>query len=113
MKICRFTYVSPPVTVVTTHTLLKLQRSRNDQQYALTCTTPLLYVLAPTCFCSSLGSILDPSELVVLQDQWVVYHTIWRYVTRVPDCRGSVCCASQLSWTSTFTEPRQSGTRVT
>jgi hypothetical protein len=40
--------------------------SRNDQQYALICTTPLFYILAPTCFGSSLpssGSFLDPSGL--------------------------------------------------
>jgi hypothetical protein len=40
--------------------------SRNDQQYALICTTPLFYKLAPTCFGSSLpssGSFLDHAEL--------------------------------------------------
>jgi hypothetical protein len=34
------------------------------------------YKLAPTCFCSSLsssGSFLDPSELLELQMEWVVY----------------------------------------
>jgi hypothetical protein len=37
------------------------------QQYALIYTTPLFYMLAPTCFGSSLPSsesILDPSELL-------------------------------------------------
>jgi hypothetical protein len=40
--------------------------SRNNQHYALICTTPLFYILTPTCFGSSLpssGSFLDPSEL--------------------------------------------------
>jgi hypothetical protein len=38
--------------------------SRNDQQYALNCTIPLVNILAPTCFGSGLpssGSFLDPS----------------------------------------------------
>jgi hypothetical protein len=41
--------------------------SRNNQHYALICTTPLFYILAATCFSSSLPSsrsFLDPSELV-------------------------------------------------
>jgi hypothetical protein len=75
---------------------------RNDHQYALVCTTPLLYeyVLAPACFGSSLpssGGFLDLSELLEIQIEWVVYHIMCCYVTCVPDCRGSVCCASQLS----------------
>jgi hypothetical protein len=72
---------------------------RNDQQYALIFTTPLFYVLAPTCFGSSLpssGNYLDPSELPEIQIEWAVYHIMCGYVTCVPDCRGSVCCASQL-----------------
>src|SRR5215510_2939430 len=75
--------------------------SRNDQQYALICTTPLFYTLAPTCFGSSLpssGSILDPSELLEIQIEWVVYHITCGYVACVLDCCGSVCCASQLRW---------------
>jgi hypothetical protein len=75
----------------------------NDQQYALICTTHLFYALAPTCFSSSLpspGRILDPSELLEIQIEWVEYHIICGYVTGVPDCHGSV-------------EPRQSGTQVT
>jgi hypothetical protein len=50
---------------------------RNNQHYALICTTPLFYVLAPTCFGSSLpssGSIVDPSELLEIQIEWAVYH---------------------------------------
>jgi hypothetical protein len=42
----------------------------NNQHYALICTTPLFYILAPTCFGSSLpssGSFLDPSELLEIQ----------------------------------------------
>jgi hypothetical protein len=47
-----------------------IRRSRNNQHYALICTYPLLYILAPTCFGSSLpslGSFLDPSELLEIQ----------------------------------------------
>jgi hypothetical protein len=46
------------------------KHSRNNQHYALICTTPLFYILAPTCFGSSLtssGSFLDPSELFEIQ----------------------------------------------
>jgi hypothetical protein len=48
---------------------------------ALICTTPLFYVLAATCFGSSLpssGSFLDPSELLEIQIEWAVY---LKYVT--------------------------------
>jgi hypothetical protein len=75
-------------------------RSRNNQHYALICTTPLFYILAPTCFDSSLpssGNFLDPSELLEIQIEWVIYHIMCGYVACVPECRGSVCCASQLS----------------
>jgi hypothetical protein len=41
--------------------------------------------------------LLDPAELFELQMEWVVYHILCGYVACVPDCRGSVCCASQLS----------------
>jgi hypothetical protein len=47
------------------------RRSRNNQHYALICTSPLFYILAPTCFGSSLpssGSFLDPSVLLEIQD---------------------------------------------
>jgi hypothetical protein len=77
-----------------------IRRISNDQQYAVICTTPLFHVLAPTYFGSSLpssGSFLDPSELPETQIEWVVYHIMCCYVTNVPDCRGFVCCASQLS----------------
>jgi hypothetical protein len=59
----------------------------------LSCTTYLFYVLDPTCFGSSLPSsesFLDPSELLEIQIEWVVYHIICGYVTCVPECRGSV-----------------------
>jgi hypothetical protein len=62
--------------------------------------TPLFYVLAPTCFGSSLpssGSFLDPSELLEIQIEWVVYHIMCGNVACVPDCRGVVRCTSQLS----------------
>jgi hypothetical protein len=61
-------------------------------------TTPVSYVLAPTCFGSSLpssGSLLDPPELLEIQIGRVVYHIMCGYVTCVSDCRGSVCCVSQ------------------
>jgi hypothetical protein len=103
-----------------------IRRIRKEQQYALICTTPLFYVLAPTCFGSSLsssGSFLDPSELLEIQIERVLYHIMCGYVTCVPDCRGTVCCASQLSayayyaqavsWEAQQTVPRQSGTQVT
>jgi hypothetical protein len=53
-----------------------IRRVRNDQQYAMFCNSPLFYVLAPRCFGSSLpssGSFLDPSELLEIQIEWVVY----------------------------------------
>jgi hypothetical protein len=77
-----------------------IARSRNNRPYALIYTTPLFYILAPTCFGSSLPSsknFLDPSELLEKQIEWVVYHIMCGYVACVPDCRGSVCCASHLS----------------
>jgi hypothetical protein len=77
-----------------------IRRSGNTQHYALIFTTPLFYILAPTCFGSSLpsfGSFLDPSELLEIQIDWVVYYIMCDYVACVPDYRGSVCCASQRS----------------
>jgi hypothetical protein len=67
--------------------------SRNNQQYALICTTPLFYILAPTCFGSSLpssGSFLDPSDLLEIQIEWEIYHIVCGYVACVPECRGSI-----------------------
>jgi hypothetical protein len=51
------------------------------KKYALIFTTPLFYILAPTCFGSSLpssGSFLDPFELPEIQIEWVVY---LKYIT--------------------------------
>jgi hypothetical protein len=56
------------------------RRSRNDQHYALICAIPLFYILAPTYFGRSLpssGSFLGPPELLEIQIELVVYHTIW------------------------------------
>jgi hypothetical protein len=66
-----------------------MRRIRKNQQYALICTIPLFYVLAPTCFGSSLpssGRVLDPSELHEIHIEWVAYHIMCGYVTSVPDC---------------------------
>jgi hypothetical protein len=62
--------------------------SRNNQHYALICTTSLFYILALTCFGSSLpslGSFLDPSELLEIQIEWMVYHIMCGYVTCVSE----------------------------
>jgi hypothetical protein len=48
----------------------------------------------------SSGSFLDPSELLEIQIEWVVYHIMCGYVACVPDCRGSDCCVSQLGTTT-------------
>jgi hypothetical protein len=43
----------------------------------------LFYILASTCFGSSLpssGSCLDPSELLEIQIRWVLYHIMCGYV---------------------------------
>jgi hypothetical protein len=53
------------------------------------CTTPLFYILATTCFGSSLpslGSLLDPPEVLEIQIGWAVYHIKWGYVTCVLQC---------------------------
>jgi hypothetical protein len=53
-----------------------IRRSSNNQHYALNCTTPLFYILAPTCFGSSLpssGRVLDPSQVLELHIEEVVY----------------------------------------
>jgi hypothetical protein len=56
------------------------------------CTNPIFYLLSPKCFGSSLpssGNFLDPSELLEIQIEWVVYHIMCGYVACVPDCPGS------------------------
>jgi hypothetical protein len=107
-----WTYSNPTVNSASMWTTLRIEIIRqllcfrNDQQYALICTTPLFYVLAPTCFGSSLpssGSFLDPSELLEINIEWVVYHKMCGYVACVPDCCGVVHCASQLSAYETTT----------
>jgi hypothetical protein len=68
--------------------LLEIQMELVDKQYALIYTTPLYYVLAPTCFGSSLPSsrsFLDRSELLEIQIEWWY---IIQYTVTLP-----VCCS--------------------
>jgi hypothetical protein len=110
-----FNYVVPSLMFIP----CIFRRIRNDQQYALICNIPLFYVLAPTCFGSSMptsGSFLDPSELLEIQIEWVVCHIMCGYVACVPDCCCVVRCASQLSalsWDAQRTTQQQSGTQAT
>jgi hypothetical protein len=63
------------------------RRSRNAQHYALVFTATLFYILVHTCFGSSLPSsrsFLDPSELLEIQIQWVVYHIMCGYALAYP-----------------------------
>jgi hypothetical protein len=86
------------------HTVHIKRIRRKNQQYALIVPSCIyLYVLAPTCFGSSLpssGSLLDPPELLEKHNRGLVYHITCGYVACVPDCRGSVCCVSQLCFSS-------------
>jgi hypothetical protein len=53
-----------------------IHSSRNNLHYALICTTRLLYILAPTCFGSSLpssGSFLEPSFNLFYSTQDVIH----------------------------------------
>jgi hypothetical protein len=57
-----------------------IRRSRNNQQNAQICTTALLYVLATTCFGSSLpssGSFWIRLSYVKIQIDMVVYDIMW------------------------------------
>jgi hypothetical protein len=50
------------------------QTHQKRPKICIDCTTPLFYVLAPTCFGSSLpssGSLLDPPDLLEIQIGWV------------------------------------------
>ena len=94
-----------------------IRRSRNNQHYAQICTTPLFYILTPTCFGSSLplsGGFLDPSELLEIQIEWVVYHIMCGYVACVLKCCGSVfyivaptCFGSSLPSSGSFLDPSE------
>jgi hypothetical protein len=70
-----------------------IKRSRNTQPYALICTTPLFYILAPTCFDSNLpssgNSWIRLSNFKYVQIEQVVYHIMCGYVACVPRYRGS------------------------
>jgi hypothetical protein len=61
---------------------------RKNQQYALIVPLLYYYVLAPTCFGTSLpssGSLLDPPELLENTNWGLVYHITCGYVACVPD----------------------------
>jgi hypothetical protein len=42
----------------------------------------------PVCWIVVVGSLLDPSELLEIQIERVVYHIMCGYVNCVLDCRG-------------------------
>jgi hypothetical protein len=75
--------------------------SRNYQNFALV--IPLLYT--PYWLLHVSGSFLDPSELLEIQIEWVVYHIVCGCVACVPECRGSIC-AYALSLEAQQTDPR-------
>jgi hypothetical protein len=57
-----------------------IRRSRNNQLHQLICTTPLFYILAPTCFDCSLSSsesFLDPSEVLETNRMGVISYNVW------------------------------------
>jgi hypothetical protein len=66
-----------------------IRRSRNNQHYAQICTTASFYILAPTCFGSSLpssGSFWTRLSYMKIQINLVVYHIMlvkWRVCRRV------------------------------
>jgi hypothetical protein len=70
--------------------MLKLLRhGRNNQHYAQICTTALYYILAPTCFGSSLlssGGFWIRLNYMKIQIDLVVYHIMWL----CPVCRSVV-----------------------
>src|SRR5215510_12541522 len=95
---------------------MHIRHSRNNQQYAPIFTTPLFYILAPTCFGSSLpssGSLLDPSELLEIQIEWVVYHIMCGYVaalvctTPLFYILAPTCFGSSLPSSGSFLDPSE------
>jgi hypothetical protein len=57
-----------------------IRHSRNNQYNTQICTTALLYILAPTCFGSSLpssGGFWIRLSYVKIQIDMVVYHIMW------------------------------------
>jgi hypothetical protein len=84
-KYIRFTFFSLCINLLCTKQkiliiIFSLLRSRNNQQNAQICTTDLFYMLAPTCFDSSLpssGIFWTRLNYVKIQTDMVVYHIMW------------------------------------
>jgi uncharacterized membrane protein YkvI len=72
--------------------IIIMESSRNDQQYTLI--VPLLYSIYWLLHVSAVACHHQEasSELLEVQSEWVVYHTMCGYVACEPEC-----CASQLS----------------
>jgi hypothetical protein len=83
-SLCTYkTRSSIEITIVSKYWIKQLhilEETNNRTDY----TTPLFYVLAPTCFGNSLlssGSLLDNPEVLEIQTGWVVYHITCGYAT--------------------------------
>jgi hypothetical protein len=74
-----------------------ISRIRKHQQYELICTTPLFYVLAPTCFGTRLGDTTDGITTMRHAGHVTTHYTIYKtfdlfQVTR-KDLRSSLMMA--------------------
>jgi hypothetical protein len=82
--------------------LCVIRRSRSDQHNAQICNIVLFYMLAPTCFGSSVpssGSFWIRLSYAKVQIDMVVYHIM--------------LCVVLSSWEAQQTEPRHSDTQAT
>jgi hypothetical protein len=80
-------------------------RSRNNQHYAQICTTALFYILAPTCFGSSLpssGNFWIHLSCMKIQIDLVVYHIMlvmwpvcWSVAPSVSLPAECICCETR------------------